>query len=61
MSRTNPFKPITEIEWQLVQNNAKCRALAAIESGDSQRLTALERAYYIKFMKIAFPDNGPRT
>ena len=53
MSRSNPFKPITEDEWVLVQNNAKARALAAIESGDHQRLTALERAYYIKFTKLS--------
>jgi hypothetical protein len=55
MSRENPTKPITEVEWLLVQNNAKTRALAAIESGDAQRLTALERAYYVKFMNLAYP------
>lgn len=53
MSRSNPTKPITEDEWVLVQNNAKTRALAAIESGDHQRLTALEKAYYSKFLTIA--------
>jgi hypothetical protein len=53
MSRSNPTKPITEDEWVLVQNNAKTRALAAMQSGDAQRLTALERAYYIKFTSLS--------
>jgi hypothetical protein len=61
MSRQNPTKPITEDEWLLVQNNAKTRALAAIESGDDQRLTALERAYYVKFLNLASPPGHLKT
>jgi hypothetical protein len=53
VTRSNPHKVITEDQWLLIQNNAKTRALAAIETGDSQRLTALERAYYVKFMRLA--------
>lgn len=61
MSRENPAKPITEVEWLLVQNNAKTRALAAIENGNNQGLTALERAYYAKFMNLASPPGHLKT
>ena len=50
-SHPSSSQPITQVDFDAIQEYAKAAARRAIATGDASRLTAVSRAYYEVYRK----------